>query len=268
MIRIAKGARAGARQAVRTGGFATLTAAMLPAMIAHQTSVAEAAKPGVRDAWVRAWARYLLRLFAIDVALVDPVPAPPATEAPAPAKRGRLVVSNHRSAIDIGVLLSTFGGTMVSRADVSGWPLVGAAARAVGTVFVDRSSARSGAATIRAIFKALEAGATISLFPEGTTFEGDEVRPFHGGAFVAAARAGAEIVPVGLAYPRDSGAAYLNETFGAHLSRMARAGQTRMAVAIDPPILAHRGDRAHELTDRVRDAVEHAVHRARAACGP
>ena len=114
-------------------------------------------------------------------------------------------MTNHRSAIDIGVVLATFGGTMVSRADLASWPVVGAAARAVGTVFVDRSSAKSGAATIRAIQKHLEEGQTINLFPEGTTFDGDEVRPFHGGAFVSAVRAEAEVLPVGLAYPRALG---------------------------------------------------------------
>ena len=57
------------------------------------------------------------------------------------------------------------------------------------------------------------AGQTVIVFPEGTTFAGDEVRPFHAGAFVAALRTGAEIVPVGLAYQRGSGAAFVDESF-------------------------------------------------------
>jgi 1-acyl-sn-glycerol-3-phosphate acyltransferase len=155
----------------------------------------------------------------------------------------------------------------VSRADVAGWPIVGTAARAVGTVFVDRSSAESGAATIRVIQKHLEAGRTIALFPEGTTFDGDEVRPFRGGAFIAAARAGAEILPVGLAYPRASGAAYVGETFPRHLARLATSRATRMVVAVGAPFVARRGTRARDLTEQARAQVAAAVGRARARCG-
>ena len=103
-----------------------------------------------------------------------------------PQGRGHLVVANHRSTADILVLLRAFGGHMVSRADLARWPLVGVAARAVGTVFVDRANAASGANAVRAIRDRLAEGHTVIVFPEGTTFPDDEVRPFHAGAFVAA----------------------------------------------------------------------------------
>lgn len=249
------------RQAYRAGGFLTATATMLPLYLAHLRRVPEDEKEIVRDLWVRRWARSLLALFAVEVVLKGSVPPPTRR-----GERGRLIVANHRSAIDIGVILATFGGTMVSRADVATWPVVGAAARSVGTVFVDRSNAKSGAATIRTIQKHLEEGHTIALFPEGTTFQGDEVRPFHGGAFIAAARAGAEVLPVGLAYPAASGAAYIHESFVAHLGRMAKTRGTRMGLAVGPPILA-RGVRGAELTDRAHAEVTRLVHEARALVG-
>lgn len=252
-----------ARQVARASGFVGLTAAMLPAFLARMTTTTDADRDAVRDAWVGGWARSLLRLFAIDV-VVDGV-VPPPTQG---RGRGRLVVTNHRSAIDIGVVLSTFGGTMVSRADLATWPVLGAAARAVGTVFVDRSSAKSGAATIRAIQKLLEEGHTINLFPEGTTFDGDEVRSFHGGAFVSAVRAEAEILPAAIAYPRGSGAAFVNETFIAHLSRMSKSTPTRMVVAVGTPFIARKSDRATDVTKRAQSEVASLVQRARALCGP
>lgn len=236
---------------------------MLPVFLAHHRKVPETERETVRDLWVRRWARALLSLFAIECVVVGPVPPPTRR-----GERGRLIVANHRSAIDIGVLLSTFGGQMVSRADLADWPVVGAAARAVGTVFVDRGSAESGAATIRAIQKRLEEGATIILFPEGTTFDGDEVRPFFGGAFIAAARAGAEVLPVGLAYPRDSGAAFVGETFPQHLSRMAKSDRTRMAIAVGAPIDVPKGAKAGPLTKRAFEEVSALVAKARATCGP
>ena len=156
---------------------------------------------------------------------------------------------------------------MVSRDDVSGWPIVGAAARSVGTVFVDRADVKSGAATIRMIQKHLEDGQTIALFPEGTTFSGDDVRPFHGGAFVAAARAGAEVLPVGLAYPASSGAAFVNEPFLTHLGRMARTRRTRMALVVGTTILT-TGMRASAICERARAEVSRLVVEARQVCGP
>jgi len=249
------------RQLARAGGFACITAAMLPPLLARIAATPEHERECVRDVWVRRWARSLLRLFAIDV-VVDGA-LPPQVE----GGRGRLIVTNHRSAIDIGVVLATFGGTMVSRSDLATWPVVGAAARAVGTVFVDRTSAKSGAATIRAIQKHLQGGKTINIFPEGTTFDGDEVRPFHGGAFVAAARAEAEILPVAVAYPSGSGAAFINETFPQHLARLASSGGTRMVVAVGEPFATRASERGCDVTKRAQREVQALVERARSRCG-
>lgn len=251
------------RQAARGTGFVGITAAMLPMFLAALHRTPEAERDATREAWVRRWAALLLRLFDITVVVRGEVPAPTRS-----GQRGRLIVANHRSAIDIGVLLSTFGGTMLSRADLATWPVLGAAARSVGTVFVERTSARSGAEAIRTIQRHLEDGRTIALFPEGTTFAGDEVRPFHGGAFVAAVRAQAEILPVGLAYPSGSGAAFLNETFLAHLGRMASSGSTRMGLAVGAPIAFEKGIRAGALADRAHAAVSELVGVARAVAGP
>ncbi|MCL2725416.1 MAG: 1-acyl-sn-glycerol-3-phosphate acyltransferase [Polyangiaceae bacterium] len=249
-----------ARQVARASGFIALTASMLGPFIARMRGVNHEERSNVRDAWVKTWARTLLRLFTIDIVIDGTLPPRPV--------RGRLIVSNHRSVIDVGVLLSTFGGTMVSRADLAGWPVVGAAARAAGTLFVDRANAKSGAQIIRIIEMHLERGDTILLFPEGTTFEGDEIRPFFGGAFVAAARAGAEVLPVGLAYPRASGAAFIGETFPQHLARMARSEGTRMVLAVGEPFVVTKGDRASAITARVHGEVALLVRRARRVCDP
>jgi lyso-ornithine lipid O-acyltransferase len=261
-VNLLTSARDRARQAARAGGFALATAAMLPLFVTHHRRAPETDRDLVRELWVRRWASSLLRLFAIDVVIGGGAVPPPTKR----GDRGRLIVTNHRSAIDIGVVLATFGGTMVSRADLATWPLVGAAARSVGTVFVDRASAKSGASTIRAIQRHLEDGQTITLFPEGTTYAGDEVRPFHGGAFIAAARAGAEVLPVGLAYPAASGAAFLDESFVAHLGRMARSAGTRMAIAVGAPLPS--GLRAAALTEQAHAAVSRLVRDARALAGP
>jgi 1-acyl-sn-glycerol-3-phosphate acyltransferase len=174
------------------------------------------------------------------------------------------VVANHRSTADVLALLHAFGGRMVSRADLARWPLVGPAARAVGTIFVDRADAASGAGAVRAIRTQLAAGSTVIVFPEGTTYPGDDVRPFHPGAFIAALRSGSDVVPVGLAYQTGSGAAFVNESFPAHLARMAAAEPSRVAMCIGTPITIAERTRAGHLAARAQTDVQRLVGAARA----
>jgi 1-acyl-sn-glycerol-3-phosphate acyltransferase len=262
-MNVAQAARDRARQTYRATGFVATTATMLPLFLSHRSAVDEGQRELVRELWVRRWASSLLRLFSVSVVVRGNV-LPPTRE----GERGRLIVANHRSAIDIGVILSTLGGRMVSRGDLATWPLVGAAARATGTIFVDRASANSRAATVRAIQAHLEKGQTITIFPEGTTFSGDEVRPFHRGAFIAAAHAGATILPVGLAYPAASGAAFLDETFLAHLGRMAKSDATRMGLAVGEPIVPEKGTIAANLSAQAHADVARLVGEARSLIGP
>lgn len=243
------------RRAARIAGFGALTGAMLPGLMAHQRVTAEERRDAVRRRWVGVWADALLRIFGVSAIVRS------GAEVAAPG-RGRLVVANHRSTADVLLLLRTFGGRMVSRADLSGWPLVGAAARAAGTLFVDRANAASGATAVRAIRSRLVAGDTIIVFPEGTTFPDDEVRPFHAGAFVAAARSDADIVPVGFAYQTGSGAAFVGETFPAHLARMAAASPSRVALCVGDAVPSG-SSKSSELRDVAHAEVQRLVGEAR-----
>jgi 1-acyl-sn-glycerol-3-phosphate acyltransferase len=243
-----------ARRAARIAAFGALTTAMLPGFVAHERLTPESRRDDVRRRWVGAWADALLRIFGVSAVVLHDAEQRATT-------RGRLVIANHRSTADVLLLLSTFGGRMVSRADLAGWPLVGPAARAAGTLFVDRASASSGATAVRLIRSRLVAGDTIIVFPEGTTFPDDEVRPFHAGAFVAAARSDADIVPVGLAYQTGSGAAFVGETFTAHLARMAAASPSRVALRVGRPFPT--GEKAAALRDAAHSEVQRLVREAR-----
>jgi 1-acyl-sn-glycerol-3-phosphate acyltransferase len=243
------------RRASRVGGFGILTLAYgggfaLASGALQKKSASGDAQRIVRDEWVKRWSNALLDLFAIDVRLRGVVPA---------CSNGLLVVANHRSTIDIGVLLRLFGGRMVSRADVATWPIVGRAAASVGTIFVDRQNMMSGMTTVRAMRRCLEERDTLSVFPEGATFADDVVHPFHQGAFVAATHSGAMIVPVALAY--QGAASFVNETFAQHLMRMAEASRTTVGVAIGTPFECDA--RGAELTRYAHRQVSDLVRIAR-----
>jgi lyso-ornithine lipid O-acyltransferase len=244
------------RSAARIAGFVAVTGAMLPAFLARQRLARAGQRVAIRKRWVATWCGALLDLFGLEV-LSNGVP-------PLAGERGRLIVANHRGVADILVLLRAFGGRMVSRADVARWPLVGVAASSVGTVFVDRSDAVSGANAVRTIRTLLSRGSTVIVFPEGTTFPDDELRPFHAGAFVAALRSGADVIPVGLAYATGSGAAFVNESFGAHLARMAAADPSKVAMCVGSPIAVAADMRTGGLRDSAHRDVQRLVRDARA----
>jgi 1-acyl-sn-glycerol-3-phosphate acyltransferase len=151
------------------------------------------------------------------------------------------------------------GGRFLSRDDLARWPVIGKAAQAAGTIFVDRSHSTSGAAAIRSIRKALKAGHTVIVFPEGTTFAGDHVREFRPGAFVGLHSLDMEILPVGLAY--ESGVEFVDESFIGYLARVGGRRRTRVSVVVGEPGKPEKdGRRTAEL---YRQRVQGLVVRAR-----
>jgi 1-acyl-sn-glycerol-3-phosphate acyltransferase len=240
---------------LRGSAVAGWTAVMLAAAESHKLLERKlgdgAQQEAIFDRYMRAWTGGILRMCAVEVLVVPGLP-------PAPTK-ARLVVSNHRSALDIPILLTSFGGSALSRADLEHWPLIGLAAQQAQTIFVDRESRQSGAHAIRAIRAQLQRGRTVNVFPEGTVFAGDEVRPFNAGAFAAARGLEVEFVPVGVAYP--PGCEWVQEDFIDHATALSSRPRTTMALAVGEP---RRIDgRAAEVSAQLHAEVERLVLQAR-----
>ncbi len=201
-------------------------------------------------------------LFGVEIA-TSGVPEGGSVPGHDAAGLGRVFVSNHRSGLDILVTMAHLGGKHVSRADLAGWPVVGTIARHAGILFVDRESKRSAAAVIHQMIDVVQAGRGIIIFPEGTTYAGDEVRPFKPGAFAVARRTGCEIVPVGIAYA-GAGATFEEEDFTAHMRRVGGVPRTRVALSVGEPLRFARSDDPSALSETVRARVQALVADARA----
>jgi 1-acyl-sn-glycerol-3-phosphate acyltransferase len=250
---------------LRTAGFVGLTFSLY-GMLELDTAISSTEeRPAVLYKWIQRYGKGLLALYGVNVTAIGPhVEHGERYPGTTPDGRGRIFIMNHRSGIDIPLTLAFIEATIVSRADLARWPVIGVAARRVGTLFVDRTDKQSGAAVITAMCGAIERGRAVMVYPEGTTFTGDEVRPFRPGAFVAAQRTGAEIVPVGLAYGGE-GANFVEEPFAAHMKRVSSASGTRAAMVIGEPLRLPGGASLEETAQAGRDAVQALVHRARAA---
>ena len=207
----------------RTAGFVGVTFAMYGLLEVDTAASPQSDREAVLRKWIERYGKALLRLYGVDVVARGPhVEQGVRYPGKSPNGTGRMFLMNHRSGLDIPVTLAFIDATILSRSDLAGWPVIGMAARRVGTLFVDRASRSSGAAVINTMATALERGRGIMVYPEGTTFEGDEVRPFRVGAFKAAERAGAEIVPIGLAYEGEA-MSFGDESFAKHMVRVSMA---------------------------------------------
>lgn len=114
--------------------------------------------------------------------------------------RAQVVVANHASYLDALVLVAALptGLHYVTKNELATQPLVGWCLKRYGCEFVERFDLRRSAAAARILEERVRGGASLMFFPEGTFGPAPGLRPFRMGAFVAAAKAGAPVVPVGL----------------------------------------------------------------------
>jgi lyso-ornithine lipid O-acyltransferase len=147
-----------------------------------------------------------------------------------------VVVANHRSYVDIPLVMAEIPSRFLAKREIANWPFFGASASLCGTVFVDREDRASRQRALESLDSLLDAGHRIMVFPEGTTSTGPGCLPFRSGVFRLAAARGLPVVPVAIAY-RDVRDAWVDDmSFVGHF--LARFSQARMrvAVTVGPPI--------------------------------
>lgn len=178
-----------------------------------------------------------------------------------PLRGPHLTVANHVSWLDIPVLAALEPTRFVSKSEVRYWPLAGWFASAAGTFFIRRG--KGGAVPLlERLVPHLRAGGSAVLFPEGTTTDGTEVRPFHARLFQAAIDAQCPIQPVTLQYGvapdgRNVAPFIGDDSLGAHLLRLLRMPALEVRVSYGPPIrpTAGRDELAQEAHAFVRSAL-------------
>lgn len=140
------------------------------------------------------WARGVLRLGACPVE-VDGDPG---------AAWGAVVAANHQGFADVVALAAVLPPPLrfTARAGLFRVPLLGTVLRAGGHLRVEGGKA-GARALLETAMEEVRAGRTVVFFPEGTRGREGHVELLRGGAFRAAARAGAPVVPIVLAGTRS-----------------------------------------------------------------
>jgi 1-acyl-sn-glycerol-3-phosphate acyltransferase len=93
-------------------------------------------------------------------------------------KRDVFYVANHVSWLDILSLAGASGTAFVAKAELESAPVVGWLAKMNRTVFVKREARMSVADQINALKEALADNWSVTVFPEGTTTDGQSLLPF------------------------------------------------------------------------------------------
>ena len=141
-----------------------------------------------RQRRIQVWSAQMLVCLGLELRVTgQPAPSGP-----------MLLVANHISWVDITALHAARFCKFVSKADVKHWPLIGALASGVGTLFIERESRRDAMRMVHNMAQSLQAGDVLAIFPEGTTSDGTGLRQFHANLFQAAISAGAPVQPVAI----------------------------------------------------------------------
>ncbi|MEH3143196.1 MAG: lysophospholipid acyltransferase family protein [Mycobacterium kyogaense] len=172
---------------------------------------------------------------------------------------GVLVVSGHVSWVDIFAIGAVMPGAFVAKAEMVGWPGLGALARLMKVIPIERDNLRRLPEVVAAVAERLRAGRTVVAFPEGTTWCGLGYGPFRPAMFQAAIDAGRPVQPLRLSYHHRDGrastaAAYIgDDSLLTSIRRLVTAQRTVVHVRVES--LQLPGDDRRDLAARCEAAV-------------
>ncbi|OKH75958.1 lysophospholipase [Mycobacterium sp. SWH-M1] len=223
---------------------ATLTIVLLPTLPLLAVPL-----PG-RSHLQRRYCRVVLRCLGIRIT----VSGGPIRNVP-----GVLVVSGHVSWVDVFAIGAVMPGAFVAKAEMIGWPGLGALARLMKVIPIERDNLRRLPEVVHAVAERLRAGRTVVAFPEGTTWCGLAYGPFRPAMFQAAIDAGRPVQPLRLSYHHRDGrastaAAYIgDDSLLTSIRRLVTAQRTVVHVRVES--LQLPGEDRRDLAARCEAAV-------------
>lgn len=161
----------------------------------------------------------------------------------APSRKGAFLLSNHVSWLDIPVIAGASGSAFVAHSGLADVGPLKWLCDMNDTVFIARHERRSVHAQVEQIRTALSDTGALTIFPEGTTSDGNRLLPFKSSLLSAfdPPPPGIAIQPMWLDYGPDvSRMAWVGDEPGLHnfLKILARCGNLPVTVHFLPPLTA------------------------------
>lgn len=116
-----------------------------------------------------------------------------------------LIISNHMGFIDILMLASHFPMNFVTSQEMRETPFLGLLTEMGGCIYVERRNRTKVLGELHQIAEALKQGFRVTLYPEATSHNGEEVLPFKRTLLMAAAHAGVPLQPVVVNFRKVNG---------------------------------------------------------------
>lgn len=154
-----------------------------------------------------------------------------------PENKNFILMSNHRSYIDIFLVAALTPAAMVGKAELKNWPLGKPGIKITGSILVDRSEMKSMIQTMNKIKESVTKGIPVVIFPEGTTYKGPLTKPFKKGSFQIAANAGIPVIPMAIHFEDENDAWVGNDTFLPHFFRQMGKPFTKVYIKYGTPVL-------------------------------
>lgn len=169
--------------------------------------------------------------------------------------RGKLIICNHMSYIDVLVLFAKYPALFITSREIEETPVLGQITKLAGCFFTERRKERltpeASLLELKRMKKRLSQGFNIFLFPEGTSSDGKSVLPFKAHFFQLAIDNNIPIQPLVLKYlgaNRDVAPWYGTMDFLPHFAKVC--GEKDICVSVlRLPKLSPVGKERFQLRD-------------------
>lgn len=178
--------------------------------------------------------------------------------------KGVLYLPNHRSYIDILVILEISTASFLAKSEVRKWPIIGYTAKTVDTFFVVRDSKESRAKSLATMMGELRKGYTAVVFPEGTTTNGPYTAPLKYGMFKAAALEKTPVVPLSIEYEDPADCWVGNDKFIPHFFKTFGKRRITAKVKVGPTLIS---DDWEELVEKTQASINEGLKELRESMG-
>ena len=184
-----------------------------------------------------------------------------------------LLLPNHISYLDVIIMQAFIPTVFVTSREIEETPGLGEITRAAGCMYVERRHKWYVRRDINQLACMLDDGFNVTVFPEGTTTNGEALLPFKSTLIESALRSGARVLPICLRYERADGSrlsedecSYVawwgDQKFFPHLKRLMLPKSLHVRLSVLGPIPVRQNPCRKKITAHAKDLIE-AKYRAR-----
>ncbi len=201
------------------------------------------------------WAKGLLTILNVHLQYCG---KPPGHEVPRV-----LFAANHVSWLDVLVMMAACPTRFVAKSEINGWPVLGLLSRNTGTLFIERSKRSDTLRINQSIGEVINNGERVTIFPEGTTSNGQVLNHFYASLLQSAVSIDAQLYPVAICYRNMDGdicqeAAYIDSSLVSSLKKILSQPRIDVELSFTDPISCH-GKNRRELARLSEQAIANAL---------